>query len=237
MNQITSGVVLGLLAFAAAIANHYGYSALGVFFSDPATAASATSVLIGFSALVAGALKGYRQGAGGGVPKSAVALLLGAGLALALLTPGAAKAATRAPLPPHKPVAAAKLNITTTLLNLEAQALSDAITDITAGKALFDAQKDAVGSACYGEILSELTAIQQVQTAQAGGATTLPKVHLFYTFAVGRGFVNAFQINSPLNVNCAPLAQQTKMTVMQFVNGLVTGTLTATTFGPLIGLP
>ena len=58
MNFITAGTVAGVLALASALSNAFHYPALGAFFADPATAASATSVLTGALAIAAGVLKG-----------------------------------------------------------------------------------------------------------------------------------------------------------------------------------
>lgn len=149
-----------------------------------------------------------------------VAVLIAIVLAL-FLVGGSAKAQTRKPVP--RPVAAKSL-----LSGIS----TDAIADVTAAKVLALAQNDNVAAACYGEILTELTAQQTAQTN-----ANLPAVHLFYSFQVARGRANAALPTSTLNTACAPLAQQVKMSVLTLVNGLVTGGLGPATIGPLFGLP
>jgi len=132
----------------------------------------------------------------------------------------------------HKMAPVKALGLTNWIANANAKLLSDAIADLTATKALADAQKDPVASQCYAEILAEVQAIQTAQT----GNSTLPPIHIAYTFQTMRGFANAAQPNSALNTACAPLAQQVKMSVLQLVNAIVTGGIAATTLGPLFGI-
>jgi hypothetical protein len=60
MTFLSSGIVVGGLSMAAALSIAFHYPALGVFFSDPATATTLTSLLSGVSALVGGFLKGLK---------------------------------------------------------------------------------------------------------------------------------------------------------------------------------
>jgi len=179
-------------------------------------------------------LSSARTGPLTGAKVSGAAIVL-FGLGLAFVSSGSAHAT---PLPPHRPIHAHAADwrrpvSTVALPNLPAKILNDAITDLTATIALANAQKDAVAVACYSEILTELTAVQNSQS----GAANLPAIHLFYTFQTARGFANAAMPNSALNNACAPLAQQVKLSVLTLINGLVTGSLGVATIGPMFGLP
>lgn len=143
---------------------------------------------------------------------------------LFLLAPGVAHAK------PTKPMPIPPQHSKTSIINLAPDVLNSVLLDLTAAVALAKAQKDDIAAACYGEIQTELTAIQQSQS----GSSTLPALHLFYTFQTARGFANAALPNSSLNNACAPLAQQVKLTMQDFIGGLVTGGLA---IGPLFGLP
>jgi hypothetical protein len=148
--------------------------------------------------------------------------LLGA-LALAALAASPA-------LAQHRVVASAPATVAPgALLNA---VTADTIADLAAGKAFFDAVKDTTASACYGELIAELTAAQTAAQAQS-----LPKVHLFYTFAIGHEFALALQANSALRVACAPLAEQVDSNVLSLVDGLATGTLSAAKIATMLGLP
>ncbi|WP_311276182.1 hypothetical protein [Methylobacterium sp. WCS2018Hpa-22] len=57
----TPGVVVGVMAAAGGIANACGYPALGLFLSDPSTAVTATSVIVGVATLAAGLLRGVKK--------------------------------------------------------------------------------------------------------------------------------------------------------------------------------
>jgi len=57
---IPTGVILGVLSFAGLAANEAHLPVLGAFFSDPHTAATASTVLSGLLALIAGAAQGYK---------------------------------------------------------------------------------------------------------------------------------------------------------------------------------
>lgn len=106
---------------------------------------------------------------------------------------------------------------------------SDTIADLTAGKALFDAEKDTVASACYGAILAQLQAMKAAKALKG-----LPKAHVFYSIAVAREFVLAAGPNGALENSCAALEKQTSQSALNLVNGAVTGALKV---GPLFGLP
>jgi hypothetical protein len=60
---LTAGVITGALTFAAAIATAAGKPALAAVLSDPATASTATTVLVGLGAVVAGLLQGPKKDA------------------------------------------------------------------------------------------------------------------------------------------------------------------------------
>jgi hypothetical protein len=57
-NLLTPGVVMGLLACAAALAGIFGRPALAAFLADPSTAELLLAVISGVLALAAGALRG-----------------------------------------------------------------------------------------------------------------------------------------------------------------------------------
>jgi hypothetical protein len=148
----------------------------------------------------------------------ALALALAASPALAQKAGGAA--------PPKDIAPGALLNSVT----------ADTIADINAGKTFFDSVKNATGSACYGALSAELSAAQQA--AQPANGAPLPKLHLFYSFALGYQFVQDLQnSNSAISTNCAPLALQLKLSLVTLVNGLVTGSLTSAKIAALLGLP
>ena len=60
MSKLTSGLIVGVLTAATAIANHYGHPALGAFFSDPATAGNVTNAIVAIGSITAGLLKGWK---------------------------------------------------------------------------------------------------------------------------------------------------------------------------------
>lgn len=61
MNRfLTTGVLSGILAIASASATAAGKPALGVFLSDPQTAATASTVMTGLLALIAGFSQGVK---------------------------------------------------------------------------------------------------------------------------------------------------------------------------------
>jgi len=57
---IPTGVILGVLSFAGLAANEMHLPVLGAFFVDPHTAATASTILSGLLALIAGASQGYK---------------------------------------------------------------------------------------------------------------------------------------------------------------------------------
>ena len=182
--------------------------------------------IVGYYTILAPVFPGLSSAKSGPLVSSSTA---GAGIVLLagflLLAPGDAHAAAKRLAP------AAPAKLTLTIPNLPLQVLNDAVNDLTAAKGLADAQKDAVASSCYAEVLAELNA---VQASQSGA---LPQPHLFYSFQTARGFANAVLPNSALNNACAPLAQQVKLSVLTLINGLVTGGLGIATIGPMFGLP
>ena len=113
---------------------------------------------------------------------------------------------------------------------------SDTLSDLAAGKAFFDSVKDATGSACYGDLIAELTAAYD--SAQPANGATLPKLHLFYSFALGYEFAqNLKNSNSALATACAPLALQVKLSIDTLVTDLTTGALSTAKIAALLGLP
>ncbi len=60
MNALSSGIVVGCLSMAAALSIALHAPALGVFFSDPATATEMTALLTAGGALIGGFLKGLK---------------------------------------------------------------------------------------------------------------------------------------------------------------------------------
>jgi len=60
MTSLSSGIIVGGLSMAAALSIAFHDPALGVFFSDPATATTLTAVLSGIGALIGGFLKGFK---------------------------------------------------------------------------------------------------------------------------------------------------------------------------------
>jgi hypothetical protein len=60
MTSLSSGMIVGGLSMAAALSIAFHEPALGVFFSDPATAATLTALLSGVSALIGGFMKGLK---------------------------------------------------------------------------------------------------------------------------------------------------------------------------------
>ncbi|ACL55602.1 hypothetical protein [Methylobacterium nodulans] len=60
---LTPGVVAGALTFGAAVAMAAGKPALAAILNDPATASTATNILIGAGALLAGYLRGGKRAA------------------------------------------------------------------------------------------------------------------------------------------------------------------------------
>jgi len=60
MSLLSSGVIVGGLSMAAALSIAFHYPALGVFFSDPATATHLTALIAAASALAGGFLKGLK---------------------------------------------------------------------------------------------------------------------------------------------------------------------------------
>jgi hypothetical protein len=59
MGNLTSGIIVGLLAAISAASVALGKPALSVFLSDPTTATTVTSVVTGILSLAAGFLKGW----------------------------------------------------------------------------------------------------------------------------------------------------------------------------------
>lgn len=60
MSKLTSGMIVGLLTAATAVANHYGHPALGAFFSDPTTAGNITNAVVAIGSISAGLLRGWK---------------------------------------------------------------------------------------------------------------------------------------------------------------------------------
>lgn len=120
---------------------------------------------------------------------------------------------------------AQKLSLNLNQLLRQLQKIS--LDDLIAAKADADAQKDTVASACYAAII---TLVSNQQTALAAQAS-LPPLHLVMTFQQARDFALALRQGSPLSTACAPLANEVKMDVLNFVAGVTAGTLSLASFG------
>jgi hypothetical protein len=125
------------------------------------------------------------------------------------------------PYTPHRQ----KLNLNLNLLLTQLQKVS--LQDLQTAKADADAQKDSVASTCYAQIIALVTNQQTALAAQAN----LPDVHLVTTFQQARDFALALRQGSPLSTACAPLANEVKMDVLNFVAGVTAGSLSLAAFG------
>lgn len=131
-----------------------------------------------------------------------------------------AEAAHRISLPRRQ-----KLSLNLSLLLTQLQKVS--VQDLNTAKADADAQKDAVASACYTQIITLVTNQQAALNAQRN----LPDVHVVTTFQQIRDFALSLRQGSPLSTACAPLANEVKMDVLNFVAGVTAGSLTLASFG------
>lgn len=118
-----------------------------------------------------------------------------------------------------------KLSLNLNLLLTQLQKVS--LQDLQTAKADADAQKDAVASACYAQIIALVTNQQSALKAQQN----LPDVHVVTTFQQVRDFALALRQGSPLSTACAPLANEVKMDVLNFVAGVTAGSLSLASFG------
>lgn len=118
-----------------------------------------------------------------------------------------------------------KLSLNLNLLLAQLQKVS--LQDLQTAKADADAQKDAVASACYTQIITLVTNQQSALKAQQN----LPDVHVVTTFQQVRDFALALRQGSPLSTACAPLANEVKMDVLNFVAGVTAGSLSLASFG------
>lgn len=126
-------------------------------------------------------------------------------------------------------VAAASSNTDGPLKAIELAISADTLADFTAAQAAYAALGDTAGASCNQSILDKLTALNS-----AANAKGLPKLHLAFDFAIARTVVMAALPGSTIFNACAPVADQTKQSVLQLVTGLITG---ATTVLPALGLP
>ncbi len=118
-----------------------------------------------------------------------------------------------------------KLSLNLNLLLAQLQKVS--LQGLQTAKADADAQKDAVASACYTQIITLVTNQQSALKAQQD----LPDVHVVTTFQQVRDFALALRQGSPLSTACAPLANEVKMDVLNFVAGVTAGSLSLASFG------
>lgn len=118
-----------------------------------------------------------------------------------------------------------KLSLNLNLLLAQLQKVS--LQDLQTAKTDADAQKDAVASACYAQIITLVTNQQSALKAQQN----LPPVHVVTTFQQVRDFALALRQGSPLSTACAPLANEVKMDVLNFVAGVTAGSLSLASFG------
>ncbi|TAL80280.1 MAG: hypothetical protein EPN75_07870 [Beijerinckiaceae bacterium] len=118
-----------------------------------------------------------------------------------------------------------KLSLNLNLLLTQLQKVS--LQDLQTAKADADAQKDAVASTCYAQIITLVTNQETALKAQQN----LPDVHVVTTFQQVRDFALALRQGSPLSTACAPLANEVKMDVLNFVAGVTAGSLSLASFG------
>lgn len=180
------------------------------------------------------ALHGYSAASSGPfVPRSnaqpplkIVSLLILAALIAAsgLLPPSSAHAAPRSVIK-HHVLPRQKLSLNLNLLLTQLQKVS--LQDLQTAKADADAQKDAVASTCYAQIITLVTNQQSALKVQKD----LPDVHIVTTFQQVRDFALALRQGSPLSTACAPLANEVKMDVLNFVAGVTAGSLSLASFG------
>lgn len=129
-------------------------------------------------------------------PTAAIALLIGGGMLLALLLPGAtANAQPKFPQLPFK----APSQISDDIRSKFAQFEQITIADLTAAKQIFDAAKNTNGSACAG---AWLTLAQANATIDAAA---LPDPHVFSFLAKAYNLHVALQTGAPLRTACAAM--------------------------------
>lgn len=159
-------------------------------------------------------------------PSKIVSLLILAALITAsgLLSSSPAHAAPRSIIK-HRIVLRQKLSLNLNLLLTQLQKVS--LQDLQTAKADADAQKDAVASACYAQIITLVTDQQSALKAQQN----LPDVRVVTTFQQIRDFALALRQGSSLSTACAPLANEVKMDVLNFVAGVTAGSFSLASFG------
>lgn len=161
-------------------------------------------------------------------------------VALALLVPDPARAASKLPipLPPLKPIDLSSIlpqagvgkvltgKPLSDLDNVYKAIQSISLDDLTAAKTDADASKDIIASSCYGALIDLTKAQQAVDTTKLEG-----QPHLVLTFQRGRDLYNALRPGSAVSIGCAPLAEQVKMDITTLIASVAAGTITMASFG------
>jgi len=224
--MIVSGLATGAVHFTGLVpdpvaAQIVGWAGIATF-----VLSTVNTALHGYSAATSGPFVAPK-------PDLPLAKIVSALIFAALVVASGSGVVSRAHAAPLKPQAhhtaytrhRQKLSLNLNLLLTQLQKVS--LQDLQTAKADADAQKDSVASTCYAQIIALVTNQQTALAAQAN----MPDVHLVTTFQQARDFALALQQGSPLSTACAPLANEVKMDVLNFVAGVTAGSLSLAAFG------
>lgn len=223
--MIVSGIATGAVHFTGIVPDPVAAQIIGWAGFATFILSTVNTALHGYSAASSGPFVARPNGPS--LPKTVSLLILAALIAANVLLPSSRAHATPLKLHATRRTASPRQKLSLNLNLLLTQLQKVSLQDLQTAKADADAQKDAVASACYARIITLVTNQQAALKAQID----LPDVHVVTTFQQVRDFALALRQGSPLSTACAPLANEVKMDVLNFVAGVTAGSLSLASFG------